>query len=260
MPAKSEKQRRFMAAVANNPKFAKKVGVPTSVGEEFMKKPSDKRVKKYQAGGDLRLGTPNGAGPSAPMMPQSELGMAAQTLGGPPGMDGRTGLMLTETPYFRKGGKVEKSKHYKHGEKMKKSKGYMGGGMMKRYAEGDMVEMEMEMPMGRAEEIRRGIPNQGGMDTIGRSDAADLPKKVAPPTDRKKKSMMPKGPKKDMRKSMKKGGSVDAESFMNSYKDWAKKKADVKKSVGAYQKGGSVRGCGMARGGRPCKMVKMKGA
>ena len=37
MPAKSEKQRRFMAAVANNPKFAKKVGVPQAVGEEFMK-------------------------------------------------------------------------------------------------------------------------------------------------------------------------------------------------------------------------------
>ena len=37
MPAKSEKQRKFMAAVANNPEFAKKVGVPKSVGEEFMK-------------------------------------------------------------------------------------------------------------------------------------------------------------------------------------------------------------------------------
>jgi hypothetical protein len=37
MPAKSEKQRRFMAAVANNPKFAKEVGVPQAVGEEFMK-------------------------------------------------------------------------------------------------------------------------------------------------------------------------------------------------------------------------------
>lgn len=48
MPAKSEKQRRFMAAVANNPKFAKKVGVPQSVGEEFMK------TKKYQSGGTPR--------------------------------------------------------------------------------------------------------------------------------------------------------------------------------------------------------------
>jgi len=38
MPAVSAKQERFMQAVANNPKFAKKVGVPTSVGKEFTKK------------------------------------------------------------------------------------------------------------------------------------------------------------------------------------------------------------------------------
>jgi hypothetical protein len=43
MPAKSEKQRKFMAAVANNPKFAKQVGVPQSVGKEYMK---PKRKKK----------------------------------------------------------------------------------------------------------------------------------------------------------------------------------------------------------------------
>jgi hypothetical protein len=35
MPSKSPEQRRFMAAVANNPAFAKKVGVPASVGKEF---------------------------------------------------------------------------------------------------------------------------------------------------------------------------------------------------------------------------------
>jgi hypothetical protein len=38
MPAVSAKQERFMQAVANNPKFAKKVGVPQSVGREFTKK------------------------------------------------------------------------------------------------------------------------------------------------------------------------------------------------------------------------------
>ena len=37
MPAKSEKQEKFMRAVAENPKFAKKVGVPQSVGKEFTK-------------------------------------------------------------------------------------------------------------------------------------------------------------------------------------------------------------------------------
>ena len=38
MPAVSVKQAKFMQAVANNPKFAKKVGVPQSVGREFTKK------------------------------------------------------------------------------------------------------------------------------------------------------------------------------------------------------------------------------
>jgi hypothetical protein len=35
MPSKSKKQARFMAAVANNPKFAKKAGVSQDVGREF---------------------------------------------------------------------------------------------------------------------------------------------------------------------------------------------------------------------------------
>ena len=70
MPSKSAKQAKLMAAVANNPKFAKKVGIPTSVGQEFSN--ADKRnkgmpskfnstankpgkaVKKYARGRDVR--------------------------------------------------------------------------------------------------------------------------------------------------------------------------------------------------------------
>ena len=37
MPSVSKKQERFMQAVAHNPKFAKKAGVPQSVGKEFTK-------------------------------------------------------------------------------------------------------------------------------------------------------------------------------------------------------------------------------
>ena len=40
-----------MAAVANNPAFAKKVGIPRSVGEEFMK--ADKG-KKFGKGGEMK--------------------------------------------------------------------------------------------------------------------------------------------------------------------------------------------------------------
>jgi hypothetical protein len=35
MPSKSPAQHRLMEAVAHNPKFAKKVGIPTSVGKDF---------------------------------------------------------------------------------------------------------------------------------------------------------------------------------------------------------------------------------
>jgi hypothetical protein len=36
MPSISKKQHNFMAAVANNPAFSKKVGVPGSVGKDFI--------------------------------------------------------------------------------------------------------------------------------------------------------------------------------------------------------------------------------
>jgi len=35
MPSKSPAQKRLMRAVAHNPEFAKKVGIPVSVGKEF---------------------------------------------------------------------------------------------------------------------------------------------------------------------------------------------------------------------------------
>jgi hypothetical protein len=46
MPSTSKKQHGFMAAVANNPKFAKKVGVSKSVGEEFMKADKGRRFRE----------------------------------------------------------------------------------------------------------------------------------------------------------------------------------------------------------------------
>jgi hypothetical protein len=43
MPSTSKKQHNFMAAVANNPEFAKKAGVPQSVGQDFTE--ADKGIK-----------------------------------------------------------------------------------------------------------------------------------------------------------------------------------------------------------------------
>jgi len=50
VPSVSKKQHNFMAAVANNPKFAKKAGVPRSVGEDFLK--ADKG-RKFKEGGEM---------------------------------------------------------------------------------------------------------------------------------------------------------------------------------------------------------------
>jgi hypothetical protein len=51
MPSSSKKQHNFMAAVANNPAFAKKVGVPQSVGKDFNE--ADKG-RKFSKGGDMK--------------------------------------------------------------------------------------------------------------------------------------------------------------------------------------------------------------
>ena len=50
MPSKSASQHRLMALVANNPKAAKRLGIPQSVGEEFMK--ADKG-RKFSKGGEM---------------------------------------------------------------------------------------------------------------------------------------------------------------------------------------------------------------
>ncbi len=59
MPTVSAKQEKFMQAVANNPKFAKKVDVPQSVGKEFT-------MKKMNMGGVAasKMGAVKTAAPS----------------------------------------------------------------------------------------------------------------------------------------------------------------------------------------------------
>ena len=50
MPSVSKKQHNFMAAIANNPSFAKKVGIKQSVGKEFA---SADKGKSFKQGGDM---------------------------------------------------------------------------------------------------------------------------------------------------------------------------------------------------------------
>jgi hypothetical protein len=50
MPSTSKKQHNFMEAIAHSPSFAKKVGVPQSVGQDFSK--ADKG-KTFKRGGEM---------------------------------------------------------------------------------------------------------------------------------------------------------------------------------------------------------------
>ena len=54
MPSSSKKQADFMRAVAHSPEFAKKAGVPQSVGKDFST--ADKN-RKFKEGGDTMANT-----------------------------------------------------------------------------------------------------------------------------------------------------------------------------------------------------------
>ena len=77
MPATSDKQERFMQAVANNPKFAKKAGGPQSVGREFTKKEGGPvKESKAMIGKELSFMKKKGAPKSMIKHEAAEMGAA----------------------------------------------------------------------------------------------------------------------------------------------------------------------------------------
>ena len=69
MPSKSKKQHNLMEAVANNPTFAKKVGIKQSVGKDFAAADKGKKFAKggvsLAVGRGEKLATDKGAGLTA---------------------------------------------------------------------------------------------------------------------------------------------------------------------------------------------------
>ena len=94
MPSVSKKQHNFMAAVAHSPEFAKKAGVPQSVGKEFNKadkgrtfaKGGDMKSKKMAMGG-MASQAPVGAKVGAAMNPK-KAAMIAKAMKNRPSMPG----------------------------------------------------------------------------------------------------------------------------------------------------------------------------
>ena len=75
MPAKSAKQERFMQAVAHNPKFAKKVGVPVTVGKEFTKSEGGMAESKKMMAKEIGFMKKKGAPASMIKHEKAEAGM-----------------------------------------------------------------------------------------------------------------------------------------------------------------------------------------
>ena len=88
MPSKSKAQHNFMAAVANNPSFAKKAGVPQSVGKEFNN--ADKG-KTFKQGGDMK-----------------KMNMGGYADGGMPMKDGKPAFVGDGKGKMAKGGMAKK--------------------------------------------------------------------------------------------------------------------------------------------------------
>ena len=74
MPAVSKKQERFMQAVAHNPAFAKKAGVPQSVGREFTKSGGGMAESKAMMKKEVSFMKKKGAPKSMIKHEQAEMG------------------------------------------------------------------------------------------------------------------------------------------------------------------------------------------
>ena len=102
MPSSSAKQHRFMEAVAHNPAFAKKAGVPQSVGKDFS---TADKGKTFKRGGEM----------ATKMDPKMMAMMAAKKrgMGAGRGIPGAMGAAPAMPPapaggMMKKGGNVKK--------------------------------------------------------------------------------------------------------------------------------------------------------
>ena len=181
MPSSTKKQRNFMAAIAHNPSFAKKVGIPQSVGKDFNEADKGRkfgrggkiniqdtqhgkldmpfkqlnRVAGMKEGGQMMMkrgmrGMPQGMPQGRPQgMPQ----------GMPPAMAPRTAMPPAMPPAMKKGGNVKESKAM-----MGKEVAFM----KKKGAPASMLKhekAEMGMNMGGMSKYAKG----GGIESRGKT-------------------------------------------------------------------------------------------
>jgi hypothetical protein len=143
MPSTSAKQAKFMRAVANSPKFAKKVGVSQSVGKDF--EMADKKAKKFGDGGSARKPKPpmprepiTGGPDTVPLTPERKKFLEELRRR-------QAEAAASERPKpakrpMAKGGKVMKHASKAGNAMKKKSADTMGRAMVKKYAKGGSID------------------------------------------------------------------------------------------------------------------------
>jgi len=128
MPSTSLKQHKFMQAVAHSPEFAKKAGVPQSVGKEFSN--ADKS-RKFAKGGDMK---------ESKAMVGKEIGFMKKA-GAPKSMIKHEMAEAKGKP-FAKGGMPEALAKHAAKPASKAHAGLKSGGMAKGYAKGGGIEVK----------------------------------------------------------------------------------------------------------------------
>jgi len=142
MPSVSGKQHRFMAAVANNPAFAKKSGVPQSVGAEFMK--ADKG-RKFGSGSRADIQSIN--------KPKTEHGKSAILAKGGDVKESKA-MMKKEVSFMKKAGAPKSMIKHEESE--------MKGMKMKKMASGGITTAKMG-------KVPTAAPSRDGMATKGKT-------------------------------------------------------------------------------------------
>lgn len=144
MPSTSAKQAKFMRAVANSPKFAKKVGVPQSVGKDY--EMADKKAKKFGDGGTARRTRPpmprepiTGGPDTVPLTPERKRFLEELRRRQAESASSER-AKPAKKPMMAKGGKVMKKATKAGRALVKKSADTMGRAMVKKYAKGGSID------------------------------------------------------------------------------------------------------------------------
>jgi len=156
MPSTSKKQHNFMAAVANNPAFAKKVGIPQSVGKDFNE--ADKG-KKFGSGGMARpdlqkINKPKTLHGKMSIMKEGGTTMATK-------MNPGFMAMMAKKKGAQEGSKADMASDKKQMMAMKKGGAAMKkGGMTKKMADGGMTSMG---------KVKTAAPSKDGIAVKGKT-------------------------------------------------------------------------------------------